>query len=120
MRSRREVSFESSDMNGDVSTNWSETADYDASEADRVFDLSGDGSLPANCQDDGGSVSCSSTGSSSEFQFGYAVGAGMEYMMSDMIALGGEFMYVNLGDVEGPAGDLDFWTAMATVSLRFK
>jgi hypothetical protein len=37
-----------------------------------------------------------------------------------MIALGGEFMYVNLGDVKGPAGDLDFWSAMATVSLRFK
>jgi outer membrane immunogenic protein len=118
---------------GDVSTTWTETAQYTGEEADRVFDpaASGDGnydpateasSLPADCQDDTstGGVSCSSSGSSSEFQFGYAVGAGMEYMMSDMIAIGGEFMYVNLGDVKGPAGDLDFWTAMATVSLRFK
>lgn len=141
---------------GNVSSKWSQTAEYTPDETDRVFDTpsgtfgggdpypndDNDGeffprsetaTLPSNCEATGeypGSqtggpgtgqtgVVCSDSGSDSEFQVGFAVGGGAEYLLTDNVSIGGEFMYINLGDVSGPGGDLDFWSGMATVSFRF-
>ncbi len=130
---------------GQVKSKWSQTAEYTPDEADRVFDTptgpnSDDGeffpgtetvSLPSNCEateqypgsgapgQGQTGVICSDSGSKNKTQVGFAVGAGGEYLVSDNVSIGGEVMYINLGDVAGPAGDMDFWTAMATMTFRF-
>ena len=61
-----------------------------------------------------GSFSSSYTGGRSETQLGYAVGAGIEYALTDNVTLKGEYLYVDLGrttnNVVGSGASSDSFT----------
>lgn len=129
---------------GQVSTSTSHTAKYTPDEADRVFDTatgmdSNDGEyfpgseaakLPSGCSNfvefhqtanpaaNQTGVQCTDGSSSTATRVGYSLGAGVEFLATRDLSLGGEFLYVNLGD--GPFGKIDFMTVKATASLRWK
>ncbi len=137
---------------GEVEQSSTQTAVYTPDEADRVFDTpagtvaqSDDDEyfpafeapfLPEGCADgpafdpDGGgpaglqtSVNCTTSSSEDDFRFGFALGGGVEVLLSQNFSIGAEALYVNLGGGDSFAGfgdeDLDFVTVSLKGTLRF-
>jgi outer membrane immunogenic protein len=133
---------------GDYESEASQTAVFTADEADRVFGPGGAevdefdpvndvALLPEGCaigpagtiglSDGEPGVTCTSSESDDEMLFGYALGAGVDVLLTDNFSIGAEYLYVNLGDADfdafgsfdGDEGDVDFQTIMVKGSFRF-
>ncbi len=137
---------------GEVEQSNTQTSVYTPDEADRVFDTpagtvadSADDEyfpsteaafLPEGCvtgpafDPDGGgadpiqtAVSCTSSSSEDDFRFGFAVGGGIEFLMTQNFSIGAEALYVNLGGGDSIASyedeDLDFVTVSVKGTRRF-
>jgi len=50
---------------------------------------------------------------------GYVIGAGVEYLLTDSLSIGGELNYHRFDDVDGTGVDLDMTTISATMNYRF-
>lgn len=132
---------------GEFEAEVSRTAVYTGDEADRFFsnaapfdpdqtEYAPGGPLPDGCSElvaEGGAVQnrtgvvCRFRDSEDDFKFGFALGAGLEFLVTDNFSIGAEYLYVNLGDADfdafndfrGDDDDLDFQTITVRGSFRF-
>lgn len=60
-----------------------------------------------------------SSGGTNRDDFGYMVGVGLDYQLTDRITLGGEYNYNMFGDFDGSGVDVDIHTVQARMSFHF-